>query len=252
MRRTCRLSLSALLCAAALSALAAPAQADRPRARASVLSAGFERGFGPWQLQARPGRVTLVGRPVAKGRRAARFEVRGNEREPRTGAQRAEVYASSPQLRAGRTYYVRDRIRLGANFDDSAHFRSWRIVQQLHEVGIICPPGLAVFVDPGPRFGLRSGTSRPSFWRSQNLQRSRWYRLVYAVHLSSRPSRGWVRVWLDGKPQTLENGQQTMYGTTLKASRGFLKLGLYRSPFFKDTGVVFHDDVAVTRSLTGQ
>ena len=206
---------------------------------------GFEDGLSAWKVQARDDGVAVTG-SAASGRRAARFEVRPGEREPATGDQRAELWVDQPQFRAGTTVVVRDSIRLGPGFVDSAHFRSWRIVQQLHEVGIICPPGLAVFVDPGPRLGLRSGTSRPSFWRGPEIKRDRWYRLTYAAHLSSRPDRGWVRVWLDGRPQKLENGKLKMYGTTLKARKGFLKVGMYRSAFFRDTSVVYHDAVSVT------
>lgn len=243
MRRRHSTPLSLLLACLAAAALGGPAPASGDAGN-RLFADGFERGFSAWKLQARPERVGVIaGR---RGRRAARFEVRAGEREPRTGSERAEVYLDNPTFRAGTTVVVRDSIRLGRDFVASEHFRSWRIVQQLHEVGIIGPPGLAVFVDPGPRFGLRSGTSRPRFWRSQTLQRGRWYRLTYAAHLSSDPRKGWVRVWLDGRPQPLLNGALVQYGTTLRAARAFLKVGLYRSPFFSDTSVVDHDAVSVT------
>lgn len=232
---------------AALPALtpAAPAQAKRLPGKV-LFSDGFERGWSAWKMQALSRRTSLTSRNAADGRRAARFEVRPGEPEPGTGSERAEVYLEGPHFRVGQTLYVADSIRLGSRFVATEHFRSWRIVQQIHETGMLAPPGLAVFIDSGPRFGLRSGTSRPSFWHGPRLRRGRWYRLVYAVHLARNPKKGWVRVWLDGKPQTLTNGRRVMRGTTLKSREAFFKMGLYRSSFFTDTSVVYHDDVTIT------
>lgn len=215
-----------------------------------LFSDGFEQGLSAWKVQAAPGRAVPTRRFFAKGRQAARFEVRPGELEPRTRSQRAELYLDAPLFDAGQTLYVRDSIRLDPGFVATGHYRSWRIVQQLHEVGISRPPGLAVFVDPGLRLGLRSGTGSPDFWRGPKLDRGRWYKLLYAVHLSSDRSRGWVRVWLDGQPQLLTNASTEMHGATIHARKAFLKVGLYRSRYFSDTSIVYHDDVAVTRSST--
>jgi polysaccharide lyase-like protein len=214
------------------------------------VSTGFENGFNPFKVQAIPGRAALTRQTAAAGRQSVRFEVRPGEREPGTRSQRAELYLSSPLLEAGQTLRIRDSIRLAGGFVDTNHRQSWRIVQQLHEADSKGSPGLAVFVDPGPRFGLRSGTGSPSYWRGPVLRRERWYRLEYTVHLSSNPTQGWVRVWLDGKPQVLENGSTVMRGVTIRGRKSFLKLGLYRSPYFKDTSVLYHDDVSVKEDKT--
>jgi len=216
------------------------------------VATGFENGFSPFKLQAIPSRATLTRQTAASGRQSVRFEVRPGEREPGTRSNRAELYLSSPLFDAGQTLRVRDSIRLGAGFVADNHRQSWRIVQQLHEADSKGSPGLAVFVDPGPKFGLRSGTGSPSYWRGPVLKRERWYRLEYTVHLSSNPNRGWVRVWLDGKPQVLQNGSTVMRGVTMRAParKSFLKLGLYRSPHFTDTSVLYHDDVSVKEDKT--
>jgi hypothetical protein len=246
------LQTSVIACALATAcALGGPGVASGQRPPSRLFADGFERGLSAWQVQAPAGAVTPVSRSVFSGRRAARFVVRAGERDPSTRSSRAEVYLTKPDFRAGTTIYVGDSIRLGHSFVDTDRFQSWRIVQQLHEVGLIRPPGLAVFVDPGPRFGLRSGTSRPSFWNGPELRRGRWYRLVYGVHLSRDPAQGWVRVWLDGQPQILTNGKFEMQGTTIHAAAAFLKLGMYRSPYFRDTSVVYHDRVLVSRTLSG-
>ena len=200
----------------------------------------FEAGFDPWHVQSLSYRATLLPSGAYQGTQAARFEVDPGDVEPETGSQRSEV--SGPTFSEGEDLYIRDAIRVPSG---NTYEGPWQIVQQLHEEDWNGSPGVAVFLDEGRTLTIGPGDSSRTFWTSRPLQENRWYDLVYRVKLSQDPSVGFVEVWLDGVPQTLEDGQTKIYAQTLQTDATYLKAGIYRSKSSTGTSIVEHDAIVV-------
>jgi hypothetical protein len=201
-------------------------------------------GFVGWYVQSLPGRATTTSSDPFEGRQAARFEVRDGDVEPDTGSERSEV--SGPTFNEGEDLFIRDAIRFPGTNTYSA---PWQIVQQLHEEDWGGSPGLAVFLDNKPSLKLAAGDPPPTFWQSATLSPDRWYDLIYRVHLSQGPSKGFVEVWLGGVQQVLANEKTRMYGQTIQAPQTYIKAGIYRSRSTTGTSIVEHDTIVIGTSL---
>ncbi len=201
-------------------------------------------GFAGWYVQSLPGRASTSTSDPFEGARAARFEVRDGDVEPDTGSERSEL--SGPTFNEGEDLYFRDAIQIPAN---STYQGPWQIIQQLHEENWSGSPGMAVFLDSQPALRLGAGDGSPTYWTSSQLQKERWYELIYRVNLSRDPSVGFVEVWLDGVQQVLDNGQTRAYGQTIQTTETYLKVGIYRSKSSTGTSIVEHDSIVVGTSL---
>jgi len=203
----------------------------------------FDSGFD-WHLQSIAGRASLFSTGVFQGTGAGRFEVGDGDVEPETGSERSEV--SGPTFDEGQDLYIRDAIRVSSA---STYQGPWQLIQQLHEENWNSSPGLAVFLDTKSSLKIGAGDSSQIFWQGPQLQRDRWYDLVYRVKLSQDPSVGFVEVWLDGAQQTLTNGQARAYGQTIQMPQTYIKAGVYRSKSSTGTSIVDHDDIVVGTTL---
>jgi hypothetical protein len=208
-----------------------------------LFKATFDSGFGGWYVQSLAGRASTPTSDPFEGSRAARFEVRDGDVEPDTGSERSEV--SGPTFDEGQDLYIRDAILVPGN---STYEGPWQIIQQLHEEDWSGSPGMAVFLDSEPALQIGAGDSSPIFWTSPQLEKDRWYDLIYRVNLSQDPNVGFVEVWLDGVQQPLVNGQTRAYGQTIQAAQTYLKAGIYRSKSSTGTSIVEHDAIAVGTS----
>ena len=196
-------------------------------------------------MQSLKGRATTLSSDPFEGSRAARFEVRDGDVEPDTGSERSEV--SGPTFNEGEDLYIRDAIRVPGS---STYQGPWQIIQQLHEEDWSGSPGMAVFLNSEPALRIGAGDGSPTFWTSPQLERDRWYELIYRVNLSQDPSSGFVEVWLDGAQQSLADGQTRIYGQTIQAAQTYLKAGIYRSKASSGTSIVEHDAIAVGTSYS--
>lgn len=201
----------------------------------------FERGFDQWHVQSLDYRASLV--PGIQGAQGGRFEVHEGDVEPETGSQRSEV--SGPTFDEGQDLYIRDAIRVtGSN-----SFKGpWQIVQQLHEVDWNGSPGLAVFLDEDDELSIGAGDGSETFWDGEELDRDRWYDLIYRVYLSRDEDLGFVEVWLDGAQQRLDDGETRAYGETIQTPQTYLKAGIYRSSSSSGVSAVEHDAILVGTS----
>jgi hypothetical protein len=209
-----------------------------------IFESGFDSGgFGGWYVQSLPGRATLRSSNPFQGTGAAHFEVRDGDIEPDTGSERSEV--SGPTFDEGQDLYIRDAIRVpgSSSFDGS-----WQIVQQLHETDWGGSPGIAVFLDADDTLSIGSGDGDTTYWEGTELQRDRWYDLVYRVNLSRDSGAGFVEVWLDGVQRDLEGGTRA-YGQTIQTGHTYIKAGIYRSRSSTGTSLIEHDSIVVGTSL---
>jgi hypothetical protein len=224
--------------AAASTTPAAPAE------NPGILFRGdFDSGFGSWHVQSLSYRASLLTSGAFEGGQAARFEVQSGDVEPETGSQRSEV--SGPTFDEGQDLYVRDAIRIPSG---NTYEGPWQIIQQWHEEDWNGSPGVAVFLDEDRQLTLGPGDSSRTLWDSAPLQSDRWYDLIYRVNFSQDSSVGFVEVWLDGVPQTLDNGQNRIYAQTTQTDATYLKAGIYRSKSSSGTSVVEHDAILVGTS----
>jgi Polysaccharide lyase len=204
----------------------------------------FESGFEGWHVQSLSSRANLFSAGTFQGSGAARFEVQDGDVEPETGSPRSEV--SGPTFDAGQDLYFRDAIRIPSA---SSYEGPWQIVQQLHEEDWDGSPGIAVFLESDDTLRIGRGDGDATYWESGELQRDRWYDLVYRVYLSQDSGAGFVEVWLDGVQQTTESGGARAYGETIQAAQTYLKAGIYRSRSSNGTSLVEHDSIVVGTSL---
>ena len=209
----------------------------------ALFESGFENGFEDWNhRQALPGRATIKHGASFCGDAHARFEVLPGDVEPETGSNRAEV--TGPTYSEGDDLWYRQATRLGDDFPDEDEFQ---IVSQWKS-GDGSPP-VALFVEDDASLVLRRGDEPfTEFWRGPATT-GVWIDLIVHIKFSEDPSEGFVEVWRDGHRQTMENGEERIYGETIDGDTGYVKLGYYRASSHEAPGVVFHDGFRVGASL---
>jgi Polysaccharide lyase len=211
----------------------------------SVQHANFESGdLSQWRhRQCLPERVSVgSGRPAAfDGRYRVRVEVRDGDVEPETGSERCELVG--PRLPDERERWFRLAIYVPSSATPPD---SWQIISQWYSITGGSPP-LALFNNMGlpMRWSLRTGDSTKTYWRSRKLARNRWHEIVVGVFLSQSRSRGWVKVWFDGKRQRLANGRTRMHGRTRGPVPGAFITGIYRDPASTGTSIQYMDHYSV-------
>ncbi len=202
----------------------------------------FETGnLTGWDnIQAVPGRLTVVRSPVAQGTYSGRFEVQRGDREPQTGAQRCEAI-SGLLFFEGDERYFRILTRVDA-WDTDA----WGLIWQLHDESGGSPP-VALFMQ-GSELILQNGTGEPVYWSGHRIELRTWFEVVVRVVLST--TEGVIEVWLNGSRQTLTGNVETLTALdTIGVGPCYDKLGIYRSSESDETAVVYHDDYRVTEGF---
>jgi polysaccharide lyase-like protein len=198
-------------------------------------------GFAEWDhTQAIPGRIAIVDDDVVEGDRAARFEVRGGDEEPGTGAQRAEV-VSGVEFDEGDVRYFRILARIESWDDDD-----WGMIWQLHDQSSGSPPlSLQREADGSERIlWIGSGDGSELYWAQELPEADEWFEVVIRVEFGESGS---LEVWLNGERQEMANDETVYEGIdTLGEGPGYDKLGIYRSSSAEDTAVVYYDDYRVT------
>jgi hypothetical protein len=210
-----------------------------------LFGAGFESGdLSEWDhSQAIAERIEIVDDGAVEGSRAGRFEVRGGDEEPGTGAQRAEV-VSGLEFDQGDVAYFRILARIESW--DEGH---WGMIWQLHDQSSGSPPlSLQQEIDESEQsLWVGSGDGSEIYWDEELPGEGEWFELVIRVEFGEEGS---LEVWLNGEQQEMAHGETTYEGIdTLGEGPGYDKLGIYRSSSAEDTAVVFYDDYRVSEEL---
>ena len=175
----------------------------------------------------------------------ARFEVRPGEYEPNTGSQRAEVSLSSPKFYEGSEVWVYDKVRWSTA--DTAN-PAWEVVDQFHDGSTIpgdpsangSPP--IALMRYGQQIRITNGKGGPTYWVGPNVERGRWYELVYRIKFSKTA----------GEVETFWNGTKvaSFKGRTMNSEFTYFKAGVYR-PTETSSGisVVEHDEIGFATTL---
>jgi hypothetical protein len=239
--RVCGRALALLVVAGALAALLAPT------ASANILKRlDFDTGsLRQWtDVQARPGRVTIVRSPVRQGHFASKFVVRPGD-HPVPGGERAELMYVSHE-HAGKTSWWRWSTYFPTGFHPNRG--AWNVFTQWHQTGYSCPSPVRFLVDnyrnpPRLRLDIWSGYLDRSSCHSQyrhswylgKLKRNRWYNFVAKFKWSPRKSRGFVHVRVNGHTRA-----QKRMATLYRGMGVYVKQGFYRGASRKTT-VIYHD-----------
>jgi Polysaccharide lyase len=216
-----------------------------------------------FQINAVPGSITLVRRPVHQGHWAARFTVRPGDTPLPDGRQRAEVAASTAQTRGTpgsavwygwATYFPRNYNPVPDMFNI---FAQWHATK-----GLACPgagPNIALLTyavsrHPVISFVVRGGRSlhTPDGCQGQYrrmfatvpIRFDRWYDFVLHVKWSSNPRVGYYKLWIDGTPVVPFGHIATLY----VHNTAFAKQGIYRATSNTIVSTVYEDAFAVGSS----
>jgi len=236
-------------------ALSSPAGPEPPSGL--LFSGDFETGnLSQWEgaQRAAPGRITVVTRPVAQGRYAARFEVqKGDVAAPGAGSgNRSELLARRQDANgvwpesAGTerwygwtTLFPRRYPIVGG----------WQTFMQWKNRGAGAGP-VAMGVRK-KRIQLqvkRRGGPATRLWKGP-LERGKWQRFVLHVKWSPNPREGFVELWRNGKVVLRRTHRATMYlEPDGSPTPNYLKQGLYRSSGILPPQVVYHDGMRVGQS----
>lgn len=244
---------AAVVAAAVLAAVPAGASAAPPLAIPGtvVASGGFETGsLSQWsgiaRVKARS--ITVVRKPVREGRFAARFEVRNGE-NPIGFGDRAQIQIDTGE-REGQTRWYSWSTRVAKDFP---RYRSFQVLAQWHARAGGSPP-IAFFAEgddlvlrlhrhaaPGRVIDIRD------IWRGP-LPRGEWRDIRMQVRWSGDDRRGWVRLWIDGRPQRFDNGALRRRIRTMYPGIGnYFTMGYYRQSGLSRPGIVFHDGFRMSR-----
>jgi polysaccharide lyase-like protein len=239
--RVGRRALASLALAGALCLLAAPA------ASAQVLKRlDFESGsLRQWtDVQAVPGRISVVPSPVRQGHFASRFVVKPGD-HPVPGGERAELMWWSHE-HAGKTSWWRWSTYFPTDFHPNGD--AWNIFTQWHQTGDSCVPPVRFLVDnySSParlRIDVWSGrlnqtTCTPQYkhhWFLGRLVRNHWYNFVVKFKWSPYKSHGYVHVSVNGKTKVSKH-----IATLYKGMGVYVKQGFYRGDSSKTT-TIYHD-----------
>jgi hypothetical protein len=233
-------ALAPLVFAGVLAALA-------PGASAGVLKRlDFEsNSLRQWtSVQALPGRVTVVQKPVRQGRYASKFVVKPGD-HPAPGGERAELMWWSHE-HAGKTSWWRWSTYFPKSFHPNKG--GWNVFTQWHQTGDSCVPPVRFLVENegGPaklRLDIWSGklntrNCHPQYehsWDLGRLVRNRWYNFVVEFKWSPDKSHGFVMVRVNGHKKV-----QRHVATLYRGMGVYVKQGFYRGASSKKT-TIYHD-----------
>ncbi len=188
------------------------------------------------------------------GTRSARFEVRPGDNL--SGTARAQIYgAQKPagdelRFREGDDYHVGFSMKLGSTYPmDKGKWQ--QLVSFMRDGSGQGPLKLGTSFEDD-NFRLEGPDGDKVYWRGP-VDKGEWIDLVFRVHFSTDPSKGFIEVWHkrpgDGQliRQSMSNGQDRLYVNTMAAGSTFsyLKAGVYRDESFSTTSTVWYDSFKV-------
>ena len=217
-----------------------PATVDpSPQPTDALARLGFESGdLSGWQLVQRVSadRIRVVDSPVRAGERAARFEVRSGDD---MGGARAELGYTDNMASEGqeRTYSWSTLLP-----SDYPIVDKWQDIVQWKNEGTGTPP-LQIGIR-GDQIGLAGGPQVNYRWPwKTTVERGKWVDFTVRIKWSSDAQVGWVEAWYEGQKVLERYPMATLY----PGVDNYFKLGLYRDSDISQTGVVYHDDVVISR-----
>jgi hypothetical protein len=182
--------------------------------------------------------------------RAARFEVRSGDVPSFGDGERSEVAAGNETGGfEGQTRWYQFSTMFDHGFPQNHADLGWGLTNQWHQdVGVGSPP---IAWSVSERNGYWSLVVQKQSVPGAYLERltlfempldvGRWHDVTMQINWSASDTAGWIKLWLNGVPQTFTNGADTYFVRTLIPGTGtvYYKEGYYRQSM-QPTGVVFH------------
>jgi Polysaccharide lyase len=215
-------ALIALICLAGLAAsrVGAAAAATATAAHSGLLWSGdfSTRNLSQWHyVQACRRSVRVVPSPLSAGTFAARITVGNGDthdscRKLQPGPSPSAFLISPPIFRAGNERYISFSTLFPAGFP---RITNWFQIAELYGPPYGGSPPIGIYVSGRSLVLGRDVTHHyDTPWRSRIRQGS-WEHLVLEVKFSADPRIGFVKLWLNGIPQTFAGGRRRLAMGTL-------------------------------------
>ncbi len=179
----------------------------------------------------------------------ARFEVRPGDVPPFGGGERAEVQGGTITGGAeGQTRWYQFSTKFDPSYPMNRADLGWSVTNQWHAYAGGSPPVSWTTSMKNGHWSLTiERQSEPGRYLGHltifdiPLNVGTWHDVKMAIKWSSSDSEGWVKLWLNGAPQTFVNGSDTYFVRTLipGTTDVYYKEGVYREPT-TSTDVIYH------------
>jgi hypothetical protein len=183
--------------------------------------------------------ASIVNDPV-KGK-VARFEVRPGDVPPFGGGERSQVQAdNNTGGTEGQTLWYQFSVKFDPSFPQNHADLGWEVTNSWHPDSN---------TGSGPfqwGVGMKNGAWSLTIQKQSSpgvyiqafsiydtpLDVGQWHDVKMEVHFSTSDSQGWIKLWMNGVPQTFINGADTYNVRTLVpgTSTVYYKEGIYREP----------------------
>jgi hypothetical protein len=183
-------------------------------------------------------RIQVVSSPVRQGSRAVKVTVKQGDDPIDSSGNRNEMVRLTYEP-AGSEYYYRWSTMFAPDFPAPA---TWQLFTQWHHSGSAGSPPVEFVVNNG---NILLYCSSKEVWRTP-LVRGVWNDFVFHAKWSSSASTGFVELYLNGKLVLPKKYCSTQFS----GQTNYLKVGLYRNDTIAPTGIVYHDNWVMGRSLS--
>jgi hypothetical protein len=183
-------------------------------------------------------RMQVVSSPVRQGRHAVKVTVRQGDDPIDSSGNRNELVRFTYEP-SGSEYYYRWSTMFAPDFPAPA---TWQLFTQWHHSGSNGSPPVEFVVNNG---NILLYCSSREVWRTP-LVRGVWNDFVFHAKWSSNASTGFVELYHQGKLVL----PKRYCATQFSGQTNYLKVGLYRNSSIAPTGVVYHDNWVMGRSLS--
>jgi len=215
--------------------------ASTPPASTVVWRGDFETGdLSQWSKtqMVSADRIQVVSSPVRQGTRAVKVTVKQGDNPIGASGNRNEMVRLTYEP-AGSEYYYRWSTMFAPDFPSPA---TWQLFTQWHHEGSSGSPPVEFAVNNGNIILYCSSTE---VWRTP-LVRGVWQDFVFHVKWSSNSSTGFLELYHNGNLVLPKRYCATQFSGMLN----YLKVGLYRNSTVAPTGIVYHDNWIMGRSLS--
>jgi hypothetical protein len=183
-------------------------------------------------------RLQIVTSPVRQGGYALKTTVKQGDNPIGASGNRNEMVRLTYEPENSE-YYYRWSTMFAADFPAPA---TWQLFTQWHHTGSSGSPPVEFAVNNGHIILYCSSTE---VWRTP-LVRSTWNDFVFHVKWSPSSSVGFVELYHQGQLVLPKRYCPTQFSGMTQ----YLKMGLYRNSTIAPTGVVYHDNFTMGRSLS--
>jgi hypothetical protein len=185
-----------------------------------------------------PDRLQVVPSPVRQGQYALKVTVKQGDDPIDSSGNRNELVRMTNEPE-GSEYYYGWSTMFAPDFPAPA---TWQLFTQWHHSGSNGSPPVEFVINNGY---LILRCSQTEVWRAP-MVRGVWNDFAFHAKWSPNSSVGFVELYLNGKLVL----PKKYCATQFSGQTNYLKFGLYRNDTIAPTGVLYHDNFVMGRSLS--